>query len=109
MLTFSCVLCNLIVFFSFSDVDEYGFERPEDFDYESYEEFMSSYLKTLAKRSKKWSEYLDNGKNIKKNVKLKRYVRKGIPAEYRGFVSILMISKSVSTFLLRFEDLQSIN
>ncbi|EEB10878.1 gh regulated tbc protein-1, putative [Pediculus humanus corporis] len=68
------------------NTDEYGFERPEDFNYQVYEEFMSSYLKILAHRSKKWSKLLNPNYVFKKNAKLKRYIRKGIPAEHRGFV-----------------------
>ena len=43
-----------------SEVDQYGFERPEDFDYESYESFMSSYLRVLARRASKWEKLLGN-------------------------------------------------
>ncbi|XP_067013808.1 growth hormone-regulated TBC protein 1-A [Anabrus simplex] len=70
----------------FSKVDEYGFERPEDFDYETYEDFMSLYLVVLAKRAKKWAELIGEGKSLKRNLTVKRYVRKGIPAEHRGLV-----------------------
>lgn len=62
-------------------MDEYGFERPEDFDYASYERFMSVYLKVLARRSKKWSEMLGDGKSLKRSLTIKRYVRKGIPSK----------------------------
>lgn len=62
-------------------MDEYGFERPEDFNYALYEEFMSAYLRVLAKRAKKWSDLLSDGKSLKKNVTIKRYVRKGIPSK----------------------------
>ncbi|XP_075235557.1 growth hormone-regulated TBC protein 1-like isoform X3 [Lycorma delicatula] len=65
-------------------VDEYGFERPPDFDYISYEDFMSEYLKVLAKQAKKWSDLLGNGRSIMKNRLAKRYIRKGIPCEHRG-------------------------
>ncbi|XP_015113809.1 growth hormone-regulated TBC protein 1 [Diachasma alloeum] len=71
---------------SFSNVDEYGFERPSDFDYRSYEEFMSEYLKVLAKRAKKWSEIIGEGKSLERSLSIKRYVRKGIPGEHRGMV-----------------------
>ncbi|XP_014206949.1 growth hormone-regulated TBC protein 1-A isoform X2 [Copidosoma floridanum] len=71
---------------SFSKVDEYGFERPENFNYESYEEFMSEYLKVLAKRAKKWSEIIGEGKSVQRSITIKRYVRKGVPSEHRGMV-----------------------
>ncbi|XP_026788105.2 growth hormone-regulated TBC protein 1-A [Pangasianodon hypophthalmus] len=69
-----------------SSVDPYGFERSNDFDYESYEELMSDYLAVLTKRSIKWSKLLQGKRRIEKNLKLKRYVRKGIPNEYRALI-----------------------
>lgn len=68
----------------FSAVDEYGFERHEDFDYESYEDFMSVYLKVLATRAQKWSVLLGEGKSVKRTNTIKRYVRKGIPSKLLG-------------------------
>lgn len=65
----------------FSAVDEYGFERHEDFDYESYEDFISVYLKVLATRAQKWSVLLGEGKSVKRTNTIKRYVRKGIPSK----------------------------
>lgn len=53
-------------------VDPYGFERSEDFDYESYEELMSEYLVLLTRRSIKWSKLLKGKSKVKKNVKCKR-------------------------------------
>ncbi|XP_039296162.1 growth hormone-regulated TBC protein 1 [Nilaparvata lugens] len=70
----------------FSKVDEYGFERPSDFDYESYEDFMSQYLKVLAKRAKKWSTLMIDAGTFSKSRLAKRYIRKGIPSEHRGAV-----------------------
>lgn len=67
-------------------MDEYGFERPEDFDYETYEAFMSEYLTILAKRARKWSELTGTGKSIKRTSTIKRYVRKGIPNAHRAKV-----------------------
>lgn len=67
-------------------VDPYGFERSEDFDYSSYEELMSEYLVVLTRRSIKWSKLLKGKGKVQKNVKLKRYVRKGIPNEHRGLI-----------------------
>ncbi|KAM9817402.1 growth hormone-regulated TBC protein 1-A [Neosynchiropus ocellatus] len=64
-------------------VDPYGFERSEDFDYDSYEELMSEYLVVLTRRSIKWSKMLKGKGKVQKNVKLKRYIRKGIPNEHR--------------------------
>ena len=47
-----------VVTVRFSKVDPYGFERPDDFDYENYEDFMAHYLSVLAKRSQKWESRL---------------------------------------------------
>lgn len=54
---------------SFSKVDEYGFERPDDFDYESYEKFMSQYLRVLARRAAKWEKVVDPEHKVKKSFK----------------------------------------
>jgi len=65
-------------------IDAYGFERGEDFDYEGYESFMSEYLAVLTKRMIKWQKIQPPSASFKKSRKLKRYVRKGIPKEYRA-------------------------
>ncbi|XP_066989360.1 growth hormone-regulated TBC protein 1-A [Macrobrachium rosenbergii] len=67
-----------------SDVDEYGFERPQDFDYQTYEDFMSRYLTVLARRARKWSHLLGAKETVGRGIKVKRYVRKGIPMKHRG-------------------------
>lgn len=77
---------TLLVFVFFSEVDEYGFERPHDFDYKTYEDFMSEYLKVLAKMAKKWAKIIGEGKSPQRSITIKKYVRKGIPAEHRGLV-----------------------
>lgn len=82
-----------------SKVDEYGFERPDDFDYETYEDFMSQYLIVLAKRAKKWAELIGEGKSLKRNLTVKRYVRKGIPGEHRGLVSTRCGKTCLSSFM----------
>lgn len=74
-----------------SRVDEYGFERPDGFDYTTYEEFLSEYLHVLARRAKKWGEIFDEGKTLHHSITIKRYVRKGIPGKYRGLVSYALI------------------
>ncbi|XP_056320981.1 growth hormone-regulated TBC protein 1b [Danio aesculapii] len=63
-------------------VDQYGFKR-SDFNYESYEELMSDYLAVVTRRSEKWSKLLQGTGKMEKNLKVKRYVRKGIPCEHR--------------------------
>ncbi|KXJ20376.1 growth hormone-regulated TBC protein 1-A [Exaiptasia diaphana] len=69
-----------------SPVDEYGFKRPDDFDYESYEHFMSNYLRVLARRASRWKKFIKGTSKVKKSRKAKRFVRKGVPAEQRGQV-----------------------
>ncbi|KAK3922961.1 Growth hormone-regulated TBC protein 1-A [Frankliniella fusca] len=71
---------------SFSKVDEYGFERGDDFNYEAYEEFMSEYLPVLARRSRKWARLMINPTSLKRGPLIKRYMRKGVPAEHRSQV-----------------------
>ena len=41
-----------------SSVDAYGFERPGNFDYESYESFMETYLSVLQRRAGRWKRVL---------------------------------------------------
>lgn len=73
--------CQIVL--NFSNIDEYGFERSSNFNYEIHDEFMSRYLKILAIRSRKWTILLRNNEKPKKNNTLKKYVRKGIPNEHR--------------------------
>lgn len=49
--------------------DPYGFQRPNDFDYELYEELMSEYLVVLTRRSIKWSKLLKGKSKVPRNVK----------------------------------------
>ncbi|XP_037039508.1 growth hormone-regulated TBC protein 1-A [Bradysia coprophila] len=72
----------------FSDIDEYGFKRDEDFDYKGYETVMKSYLTVLTNRRIKWDRYMKKKPNLFRNNsnQLKRYVRKGIPVHLRGEV-----------------------
>ncbi|XP_037089733.1 LOW QUALITY PROTEIN: growth hormone-regulated TBC protein 1-like [Pollicipes pollicipes] len=68
-----------------SNVDEYGFERPADFDLAEYESFISGYLAVLTRRNIKWRRLLGRGKReLRQNARTKRYIRKGVPAEYRA-------------------------
>ena len=54
----------------FDERDEYGFLRPEDFDYAEYEEFMSSYLGVLAARRQKWDNMVRHGYHNINKVKI---------------------------------------
>lgn len=69
-------------------MDEYGFERGEDFNYEAYEQFMSEYLPVLARRSRRWARLMGNPNSLKQGPTVKRYIRKGVPAEHRAEVSV---------------------
>lgn len=62
-------------------MDEYGFERPDNFNYEAYDYFMSRYMRILARRAQRWRTLKNN--TFEKTNTLKRFVRKGIPSEYR--------------------------
>ena len=67
-----------------SSRDEYGFIRPEDFDYETHEEFMSSYLRVLVRRGQKWEKLLKKGyAHLGTGGRTKRFIRKGVPAKHR--------------------------
>ena len=57
-----------------SSVDSYGFERPGNFDYESYEKFMETYLSVLQRRAGRWKTVL--GDQVEKD-KLERCLKVG--------------------------------
>ncbi|KAJ8916156.1 hypothetical protein NQ315_016295 [Exocentrus adspersus] len=65
----------------YSKVDEYGFERPDNFNYDLYDKYMSQYMRTLTRRAQRWNSL--KGDIYKKSSTLKRFVRKGIPSDYR--------------------------
>jgi hypothetical protein len=68
-------------------IDKYGFERPPEFDYKTYDEFMSRYVAILARRAGRWATILDgNDHELTVSQKLKRFIRKGIPSEHRPMV-----------------------
>lgn len=69
-----------------SQVDGYGFERGDDFDFETHEEFMSHYISVLARRAAKWDKLVDEKTSIPKSTKVKRFCRKGIPNGHRAMV-----------------------
>ncbi|XP_033122208.1 growth hormone-regulated TBC protein 1-like [Anneissia japonica] len=77
-----------------SEIDAYGFKRAADFDYDSYEEFMSEYLTILARRASKWKKVFKSQKTLSKSRKVKRYVRKGIPGEHRADVWMVVSGAS---------------
>ncbi|KAE8625740.1 hypothetical protein XENTR_v10006376 [Xenopus tropicalis] len=67
-------------------IDGYGFVRPAEFDYAFYEEFIARYHVVLTRRAIKWSKLLQQSAAVEKNMKVKRYIRKGIPNEHRSHV-----------------------
>ncbi|XP_044140707.1 growth hormone-regulated TBC protein 1 [Bufo gargarizans] len=71
-------------------VDAYGFERPDGFDYVSYEDFYSRYMTVLTRRAIKWSKMMQKSTAVEKSIKVKRYIRKGIPNEHRAHVWMMV-------------------
>ncbi|KAI4903020.1 hypothetical protein NFI96_010060 [Prochilodus magdalenae] len=67
-------------------VDQYGFEHTDDLSHETSEEVISEYLTVLTRRSVKWSRLLKDNTKVEKNLKVKRYVRKGVPNEHRTLI-----------------------
>uniref|UniRef100_A0A6I8QDL7 Growth hormone-regulated TBC protein 1 n=1 Tax=Xenopus tropicalis TaxID=8364 RepID=A0A6I8QDL7_XENTR len=57
-----------------------------EFDYAFYEEFIARYHVVLTRRAIKWSKLLQQSAAVEKNMKVKRYIRKGIPNEHRSHV-----------------------
>ncbi|KAG7279319.1 hypothetical protein CRUP_025137 [Coryphaenoides rupestris] len=47
---------------------------------------MSEYMVVLTRRAIKWYKIMKGRNKVDKNVKLKRYVRKGVPNEHRALV-----------------------
>ncbi|XP_069060772.1 growth hormone-regulated TBC protein 1 isoform X1 [Pleurodeles waltl] len=71
-------------------IDSYGFERPDSFDYAGYEEFLSRYLVVLTRRAIKWSKLLQGNSGVEKSMRVKRYIRKGIPNEHRSLIWMIV-------------------
>lgn len=78
-----------------SSRDRYGFKKKSAFiSEEQYNSWWNEYSQHCARRKKKWVQFFnksglslnnDNPQRFPaKSEKLKRYVRKGIPAEWRG-------------------------
>ena len=65
------VLILIMIFFS--EIDQYGFERAEDFDYESYEKFMAEYLSVLARRLAKWEKMLNVTNDVSRSTKGRKF------------------------------------
>lgn len=85
-----------------SKFDEYGFERPDNFDYVEYEKFMSVYLTVLTKRSMRWLRLMASNPRLKRNNRLRLFVRKGVPMTLRAQVRRLCVSFSLLLFLINY-------
>lgn len=72
--------------FNHSPVDEYGFHRPDDFDYSSYEEFMSSYIRVLARRASRWDRFLRGAHKVRKSRRGKRTLFEKQPLNFYLFI-----------------------
>lgn len=95
VIVFVVVLSLRLCYLNFlvhSKIDEYGFVRPDDFDYVEYEKFMSVYLNLLTNYSMKWVRLMSNNSQLKRNAKLKKFVRTGIPLVFRAPVSYTSVN-----------------
>ena len=73
-----------MVFCLYREIDQYGFERAEDFDYDSYEKFMAEYLSVLARRLAKWEKMLKGTPDVSRSSKGKTLI-----FLYRYYVTLL--------------------
>lgn len=89
------IFCFL--FPSYSEIDEYGFKRPADFDYEYYERIMTVYYAVLTSRALRWEKFLRKHDILDGGNTLKRFIRKGVPSSMRPEVWL----KSSSAFVHR--------
>ncbi|KAL5111294.1 Growth hormone-regulated TBC protein 1 [Taenia crassiceps] len=63
----------------------YGFESPDFVSKEVYEDFRKSYEVILERRCTRWKTVIDQG-NLVRGYQLKRFCRKGVPAQFRSHV-----------------------
>ncbi|XP_059823750.1 growth hormone-regulated TBC protein 1-A isoform X2 [Hypanus sabinus] len=63
-------------------IDEYGFERLAG---KEADELVSDYQAVLNRRAIKWRKLLQ-GSRLQRSLRVKRYIRKGIPNEYRSLI-----------------------
>lgn len=69
---------------SCSEIDEYGFRRR---DRATLERSMAGYIGVLARRQKRWDNYITSDPELKTMTRtLKRFIRKGVPLQYRKLV-----------------------
>ncbi|KAF7721327.1 hypothetical protein EC973_004871 [Apophysomyces ossiformis] len=70
-----------------NEVDRYGFRKSSQWiSIEKYHEFERLYAPVLERRQARWQQFMDEngGKFPDRSTKLRRYIRKGIPAHLRG-------------------------
>ncbi|GJQ67348.1 hypothetical protein Trydic_g8241 [Trypoxylus dichotomus] len=95
---------------NFSKVDEYGFQRPKNFNYEIYGDFMSNYYRVLARRSKRWEELKDSLLLLATKDEeatfwlLKVLVEKILPQYYIKTMSGLLTDLAVLDELIKMQD-----
>uniref|UniRef100_UPI00398F4F87 growth hormone-regulated TBC protein 1-A isoform X1 n=3 Tax=Pristiophorus japonicus TaxID=55135 RepID=UPI00398F4F87 len=65
--------------------DEYGFERPAGNEAEPAGARVSDYGAVLSRRATKWRKLMQSSR-VKRSLRVKRYIRKGIPNEYRSLI-----------------------
>jgi hypothetical protein len=75
--------------------DQYGFRKGNQYlSLEEIHQFEAQYEQVLQRRQEKWTALLreyENGQLPPISSKVKRFIRKGIPANIRGQVSIFII------------------
>lgn len=75
--------------FSFSPRDRYGFRKvSQHLTQADHDAFEAEYQPVLERRQQKWEQLLadEHDKLPERNAKIRRYIRKGIPAHLRGRV-----------------------
>ncbi|XP_067848576.1 growth hormone-regulated TBC protein 1-A [Heptranchias perlo] len=68
-----------------TSTDQYGFERPAGPEPEPHRELLSNYGAVLSRRAIKWRKLLQHSR-VQRSLRVKRYIRKGIPNEYRSLI-----------------------
>ncbi|VDD81607.1 unnamed protein product [Mesocestoides corti] len=76
------LLLNLCLF---SQMQTYGFEDPDFVPKDVYADFQKSYEVVLKRRYARWKLVIDQD-SLVRGFQLKRFCRKGVPAEFRSHV-----------------------
>jgi len=75
----------------YSNVDQYGFERPPDFDYKTYDEFMSRYVSVLTRRAGRWATLMNGKEELSVSQKC-----------MQSFIPFISFRNNVTLFYLHF-------